>query len=153
MNAVYVFLIRVQESPICYYLSIRSVVLDSIKIVSLSLIPNRTVRSLFSSLSDRSQSRVLLLVNAFKVIIKVIYDRITNVHRHVGTSRYHVINGHWRVNTFCHRVNITTLPWNLFHLFHLSNKISWFRLCWKYAFGKVRCWVKLQYSCSTSYVR
>ena len=94
MNAVYVFLIRVQESPICYYLSIRSVVLDSIKIVSLSLIPNRTVRSLFSSLSDRSQSRVFLLVNAFKVIIKVIYDRITNVPRHVGTSRYHVINGH-----------------------------------------------------------
>ena len=94
MNSVYVFLIRVQESPISYYLSIRSVVLDSIKKVSFSLIPNRTVRSLFSSLSDRSQSRVLLLVNAFKVIIKVIYDCITNVHRHVGTSRYHVINGH-----------------------------------------------------------
>jgi len=105
MNSVYVFLIRVQESPISYYLSIRSVVLDSIKIVSLSLIPNRTVRSLFTSLSHRSQSRVLLLVNA----LKVIYDRITNVHRHVGTSRYHVINGHRRVNTFCHRVNITTL--------------------------------------------
>ena len=69
---------------------IRSVVLDSIKIVSLSLIPNRTVQSLFLSPSNRSQSRVLLLVNAFKVI----YDRITNGHIHVGTSRYHVINGH-----------------------------------------------------------
>ena len=69
---------------------IRSVVLDSIKIVSLSLIPNRTVQSLFTSPSHRSQSRVFLVVN----VIKVIYDRITNVPRHVGTSRYHVINGH-----------------------------------------------------------
>ena len=69
---------------------IRSVVLDSIKIVSLSPISNRTVQSLFFSPSNRSQSRVSLVVN----VLEVIYDRITNVHRHVGTSRYHVINGH-----------------------------------------------------------